>query len=176
MNPNILAKKFFSRLRHHITRPHLSTKQVAWTFAIGLAIQMNPIPFTQSFITLCLCFILKNIHKPLLILTNVINNPFTSIPISTIQLLVGKHILGDGWTINFEAIKWNEFRVPPLETLKSILIPYLTGSIALMLLSLPLGFFSMYYFSEYVRQRKNRRTETDTNVRSRDCTLVVNDK
>jgi len=144
----------FTKLRRLVARPNLSSKQVAWSFAIGLAIQMSPIPFTQALITICLCIVLKNVHKPLMLSANFINNPLTSLPITTLQIMVGNWLVGNGLRTNFEAIKWGEFNFSAILALKPLLVPYLIGSAALMIVALFLGYFSMLHYSEYMRQRK----------------------
>jgi uncharacterized protein (DUF2062 family) len=154
--------KAYSTLRRMATRPDLSSERVAWSFAIGFAISMNPIFLTQAAITVFLCLVLKNMHKPLLVLGSLICNPFTSLPINTFQLMFGNWMMGNGWTINFhdipwQAIRWKELSLSTLGAFKPLLAPYLLGSMVSLVIALLTGYFSMYYFSKYFRERKRKR-------------------
>lgn len=149
------------RLRDHILHPELSTEQVAWSFAIGLAIAMNPVLGTHTAMILVLCFSFRRLHRPLMLLACFVNNPWTLVPIATASAYLGNLLLGRGLSldlsnIHWKAIGWRSFSSweglqAVHRMVQPILAPYLLGGFALMVASVPLGYFGMRWLTRRLR-------------------------
>ncbi len=146
----------------HILHPELSPDQVAWSFALGLAIAWNPLLGTHTWLVLGLCLVFRKLHRPLMVAAMLINNPWTMVPIATVSAYAGSLLMGHGLNIDlggihWAAIGWRSFATREgfqamLAMLRPVLAPYLLGGGALTLLSLPAG----YYFMRWLTLRMRR--------------------
>lgn len=152
----------WQRLRNHILHPELSAEQVAWSFAIGLAIAWNPLLGTHTGLILILCFAFKRLHRPLMLLACFINNPWTLVPMATASAYLGNLLLGRGLTLDLTSVHWKEIGWRSFSSreglqamhqmLQPILAPYLLGGFALALVSLGAGFFAMRWLTLRLRR------------------------
>lgn len=160
MNP--VRPTLRQRLRDHILHPELSAEQVAWSFAIGLAIAWNPLLGTHTGMILALCFAFRRLHRPLMLLAAFINNPWTMVPIATASAYAGNLLLGRGLSLDLSQIQWKaigwrsfaskEGLLALHRMLEPILWPYLLGGFALALGSLVVGFFGMRWLTLRLRR------------------------
>lgn len=150
------------RMRDHILHPELSAEQVAWSFALGLAIAWNPLLGTHTAMILVLCFVFKRLHRPLLLLACFVNNPWTLVPMATVSAYLGNLLLGRGLSLDLSNIHWKEIGLRSFtsadgltalhQMVRPILVPYLLGGFVFMLVSVPLGYFGMRWLALRLRR------------------------
>src|SRR5690349_1105391 len=109
-----VPKGFRSRIRHFFLHPELEPEQVAWSFALGLAIAFNPLLGLHTVLILLFCFVFRRLHMPLMFMGAFVNNPWTMVPIATLQVIVGNLLRGRGLhhglgQIPWHAITWRNF-------------------------------------------------------------------
>ena len=161
--PKVQARpSLWKRLRDHILHPELSAEQVAWSFALGLAIAWNPLLGTHTAMILVLCFLFRRLHRPLLLLACFVNNPWTLVPMATVSAYLGNLLLGRGLSLDLSNIHWKEIGWRSFtssdglatvhQMVKPILVPYLLGGFIFMLLSVPLGYFGMRWLALRLRR------------------------
>lgn len=150
------------RMRDHILHPELSAEQVAWSFALGLAIAWNPLLGTHTAMILVLCFVFRRLHRPLLLLACFVNNPWTLVPMATVSAYLGNVLMGRGLNLDLSNIHWKEIGWRSFtsadglsalhQMVKPILVPYLLGGFVFMLVSVPLGYFGMRWLALRLRR------------------------
>ena len=84
----------WNRLKAHILHPELHPEQVAWSFALGLSIAWNPLLGLHTGMVFLFCVIFRRLHRPLMIMAMLINNPWTMVPIATASTWVGILVRG----------------------------------------------------------------------------------
>lgn len=141
------------RLKSHLLHPELTPEQVAWSFALGLAIAWNPLLGTHTGLVIFLCFAFRKLHRPLMLLAALVNNPWTMVPIASASALAGNLLLGRGLALDLSGIHWKEIGWRSFTSreglqalhrmLEPVLLPYLLGGFAIALASLALGWFAM---------------------------------
>ena len=144
-------KGFRAKLRHFFLHPELGPEQVAWSFALGLSIAFNPLLGLHTVFILLFCFIFRRLHMPLMFLGAFVNNPWTMVPIATLQVFIGNLLRGRGLRhglghIPWHAISWRNFvswsgMQELLELLRPVLHSYLLGGFLLCALALPVGYW-----------------------------------
>ena len=144
-------KGFRAKLRHFFLHPELEPEQVAWSFALGLAIAFNPLLGLHTVFILLFCFIFRRLHMPLMFLGAFVNNPWTMVPIATLQVIVGNLLRGRGFysglgNIPWHDITWRNFiswagMQDLIEMLRPVLNSYLIGGFLLCALALPIGYW-----------------------------------
>jgi uncharacterized protein (DUF2062 family) len=150
------------RFRDHILHPEFTPEQVAWSFALGFAIAWNPLIGTHTWMILILCFAIKRLHRPLMLLAAFINNPWTLVPMATLSAYLGNLLLGRGLTIDLSGIHWKEIGwrnftswtglVAMHRIVEPVLVPYLLGGFAFSLLALGGGYFAMRWLTQRLRK------------------------
>ncbi|WP_005034031.1 DUF2062 domain-containing protein [Holophaga foetida] len=152
----------WARLKSHILHPELSPNVVAWSFAIGFSIAWNPLLGLHTWMVILLCLIFRRLHRPLMFIAAFINNPWTMVPMATASVFLGNALLGRGWHVSLQGIRWHEigwrsfvtregFRAT-YQMIEPILAPYLLGGAVLSLLAIPVGYFVMRKFTERLRR------------------------
>jgi uncharacterized protein (DUF2062 family) len=152
---------FGDRFKRIILHPEMTPEQVALSFAIGFAVAWNPFVGLHTWLILLLCIIFRKLHRPLMLLTCYLNNPWTMLPIASVSSLVGNLLLGRGWHLNFHNVKWHTIGWRSFVTrhgfdgmchmLKPILVPYLLGGLVLCALALPVGYYLMLRIARRLR-------------------------
>jgi uncharacterized protein (DUF2062 family) len=155
-----------SRLKGYILLPELTPRRVAISFAIGFCVAWNPLLGLHTWVALLCCLLAKGLHRPLLLASTFINNPWTMIPIASASVIFGNWLLGQGWKIDLSGIAWKSIGISSFTSrqgfgemysmLKPILIPYLLGGLALSLLAFPLGYLFMLRLSKRLRGSNSR--------------------
>jgi uncharacterized protein len=153
---------FFQRMKGYILIPHISPRRVALSFAIGLSIAMSPLIGLQTWIALGCCYCAKSLHRPLLLATSLINNPWTFAPFASMNLILGNLMLGHSWAANLSKAAWDSIGFNSFTTkeglgqlaamMKPLLAPFLLGGFALSLLSIFFGYWLMLHFSRRARR------------------------
>lgn len=153
---------FRQRLRDHILHPELTPEQVAWSFAIGLAIAWNPLIGTHTWMILAICFAFRKLHRPLMLVAAFVNNPWTLVPMATLSAYLGNLLLGRGLALDLSGIRWREIGWRSFTSwegltalhrmVEPILAPYLLGGFALSAVSLVLGWFAMRWLTVRLRR------------------------
>lgn len=164
---------FLARMKAHIVHPELSARQVALSFGIGFSICWNPFLGTHTWLVLGLCFAFKRLHRPLVLATAFLNNPWTMVPIATFSAYFGNILLGRGLDLDFSGIHWNSIGIRSFLTregfqamsdmLRPILTPYLLGGIVLSALAVPAGYLLMLWITRRLRG-KHARTFQDEEI------------
>lgn len=162
MPPPPPKRSLRQRMLDHILHPELSPEQVAWSFAIGLAIAWNPLLGTHTWLVLGLCLLFRKLHRPLMIFAMLINNPWTMVPMATVSAYAGNVLLGRGLHIDLAGVAWSSIGWRSFATregfhsmlamLKPVLAPYLLGGAVLTLLALPAGYFFMRWLTLRLRK------------------------
>jgi uncharacterized protein (DUF2062 family) len=163
-------KGIWARMKAHILHPELTPEQVAWSFAIGLAMAWNPFLGTHTWIILAICFFARHLHRPLMLLACFVNNPWTLVPMATASTLLGNLVLGRGLTLDMRHVHWASIGSRSFSTregfhammsmLRPILTPYLLGGFLFALLSLPLGYWFMLRLTLWLRARHHHATSS----------------
>lgn len=151
-----------ANLKAHILHPELDENQVAWSFALGLSVAFNPLLGLHTVMVLLFCAIFRRMHRPLMLLTCFINNPWTMVPIATASAYFGSILRGRGMALNLKGVHWHEITWRSFVSwdgfhamvgmLNPILRSYLIGGTVLCLLSLPIGFFFMRFLTRRMRR------------------------
>jgi uncharacterized protein (DUF2062 family) len=149
----------FSALMLH---PDLTPEQVAASFGLGLMIAFNPVLGVHTGLALVLCLLFRKLHRPLLLATIMVNNPWTMVPIATLSAYAGNVLLGRGLDLDLSQIRWGEIGWHSFITLhglgemfrmmKPVLGPYLLGGFLLSILAFPAGYYTMLKLSKYIRK------------------------
>jgi uncharacterized protein (DUF2062 family) len=150
------------RMLDHILHPELSPEQVAWSFALGFCIAWNPLLGTHTWLVIGLCVAFRRLHRPLIVLAMLINNPWTMVPMATLSAYAGNLLMGHGLHIDMGGVVWNSIGWRSFATregfqammtmLRPVLIPYLLGGAALSLLALPSGYYFMRWLTLRLRK------------------------
>lgn len=151
-------RESFKRL---ILHPEMSPEQVALSFAIGFSTAWNPLIGLHTWLILLLCIVFRRLHRPLMLLSCYLNNPWTMLPMATVSGLVGNLLMGRGLHVDFSGVKWHTIGWRSFATregfdgmivmLKPILAPYLLGGAVLSLLALPVGYYGMLMLARRLR-------------------------
>jgi hypothetical protein len=157
-----LLNRFKTYFQHIILQPEITPEKTALSFSIGLAIAVSPFIGLHTCITILVCLIFNNLHRPLMLLACYLNNPWTMLPVASISVLVGNLLMGRGiqlnlGNINWHTIGWRSFVTKEgLKhmhlTLKPVLLPYLLGGFALSILALFLGYYVMLRIARHLRR------------------------
>ena len=163
-NPDAKKPSILSRFRQYILLPELTPRRVAWSFAIGCSIAWNPIIGTHTWVALALCFLVKGLHRPLLLTSTFLNNPWTMIPIASVSVFFGNWLLHGVWWVDLTDIAWKSIGLGSFTSrqgfaamyamLKPILGPYLLGGFSASLLVLPIAYWSMLLLSRKLRKNQ----------------------
>jgi len=162
--PQAPARKpgFLGSIKLHILHPEKTASDVAWSFALGFSVAMNPLLGLHTGLVILLCLVFRRLHRPLILAAAFINNPWTMVPIATASAYLGNIILGRGWHLDLSGITWHALGWRSFATrdgfdimfqmLKPILAPYLLGGAVLSVLALPLGYFGMLKIARKLRR------------------------
>ncbi len=156
-------KGIWPKLRMHILHPELSSEQVAWSFALGLTIAFNPLLGLHTGLIIAFCLIFKRMHRPLIVAGALVNNPWTMVPIATLEAYFGNILLGRGLDLDLSVVHWHEIGWRSFLTwdgfqamaamIRPILRSYLMGGTVLCLLALPAGYYTMLFLAKRLRAR-----------------------
>ena len=152
----------WNRLKAHILHPELNPEQVAWSFALGLSIAWNPLLGLHTGMVFLFCVIFRRLHRPLMIMAMLINNPWTMVPIATASTWVGNLVRGRFSSANLASVQWHEIGWRSFLTwdgfeamttmLRPILKSYLLGGFICTVLALPIGYFFMLWLAKRLRR------------------------
>jgi len=149
----------------------MTPERVALSFAIGLAVAFSPFIGLHTIITMMICVVFHNLHRPLMLFACCLNNPWTMLPVASVSVLVGNLLMGNGMCLNIDGIDWHtigwhsfvtqESLNGMYQTLKPVLVPYLLGGFVLSALALLLGYCTMLKTARRLRKlnEKNRITQ-----------------
>jgi len=163
-DPAVPAKKcgFWQTFKNHIIHPEKTPGEVALSFAIGLSIAWNPMIGLHTVLVIVICMLSKRLHRPLILATIFVNNPWTLVPMATASAYVGNILLGRGLNLDLKSIAWHSLgwrsfvtragAAHLMKTLEPILAPYFLGGAILSLLALGLGYVGMRWIA--VRMRR----------------------
>ena len=153
---------FWVKLKALILHPETTPEQTAMSFGLGLAITVNPLLGLHTLMALGLCVAFRRIHRPLLLASVMINNPWTIVPIATLSAYLGNLLLGRGLDLDLSRIRWDSIGwrsfvtrdglEETLHMLKPILGPYLLGGFLLSAVAFPVGYFAMLKLSKRLRR------------------------
>ncbi|GLH72573.1 hypothetical protein GETHLI_10750 [Geothrix limicola] len=156
------AKGLWNGLKAHILHPELSPEQVAWSFALGLSIAWNPLLGLHTAMVFLFCVIFRRLHRPLMIMAMLVNNPWTTVPIATATTWVGNLVRGHFTHGNLARVQWHEIGWRSFLTwsgfeamttmLRPILKSYLIGGVICTVLALPVGYFFMLWLAKRLRR------------------------
>lgn len=154
--------RLWIKLKNQILHPDLTPERIAMSFALGLTIAFNPLLGLHTGIALTLCLVFRRLHRPLLLASVMINNPWTMVPIATISAYVGNILLGHGLALDLSQIRWHDIGWHSFATrhglgalfhmLQPILAPYLLGGFLLSALAFPVGYFVMFKLARHIRR------------------------
>ena len=152
----------WGRLKAHILHPELSPEQVAWSFALGLSIAWNPLLGLHTALMFAFCLIFRRLHRPLLIMAMLVNNPWTLVPMATASVWIGNLVRGRFDSGNLARIEWHQIGWRSFVTwsgfeamttmLRPVLKSYLIGGTLCTLLALPVGYFFMLWLARRLRR------------------------
>lgn len=152
----------YSKLKLHILHPDLSPENIAWSFAIGLAVAFNPLLGLHTVLILLFCALFRGLHRPLLFIAAFVNNPWTMVPIATASAYLGNFIRGRGMNLDLSTIHWHEIGWRSFitwhgfeamhEMLRPVLKSYLYGGMFLSLLAIPAGYWAMLLLARRMRR------------------------
>jgi uncharacterized protein (DUF2062 family) len=155
-------KGLWNRLKAHILHPELSPEQVAWSFCLGFSIAWNPLLGLHTGMVFLFCVLFRRLHRPLMIMAMLINNPWTMVPIATASTWVGNFVRGRFHHGNLGHVHWHEIGWRSFLTwdgfeamttmLRPILKSYLIGGTICTLAALPIGYFAMLWFARRLRR------------------------
>jgi uncharacterized protein (DUF2062 family) len=159
---SLKTSRLWAKLKNQILHPDTTPEQLAMTFGLGLSIAFNPLLGLHTALAITLCLIFRRLHRPLLLATVMINNPWTMVPIATISAYVGNILRGRGLKldlsgIHWETIGWSSFATRQgLREMFHMLQPihkrYLMGGFLLSALAFPVGYFAMLKLSKHLRK------------------------
>ncbi|HET6330656.1 MAG TPA: DUF2062 domain-containing protein [Holophagaceae bacterium] len=151
--PPAPPKGFLGRLKHFVLHPELAPEQIAWSFALGLSVAFNPLVGLHTVLVLAFCFAFRRLHMPLMFLGAFINNPWTMVPIATLEVIAGNLLRGHGLHHGLGKIPWHEITWRNFvswagmqelaEMLRPVLHSYLLGGFIFCLLAIPAGYWAM---------------------------------
>lgn len=154
----------WARAKRYMADPDLEPHHLGWSFALGLAIAMNPLLGLHTGLVVASCALFRKLHRPLTLLGAFINNPWTMVPIATVSTLLGNILLGRGLGIDLSGVDWSSIGWHSFSTregfhlmaemLRPILVPYLLGGFVLSLLAVPVGYFLMLRLAHHLRGPK----------------------
>lgn len=157
-----LPRGISARLKQHILHPDLSPEAIAWSFAIGLGVALNPLLGLHTAMVLLFCALFRGLHRPLMLIAAFINNPWTMVPIATASAYLGNFIRGRGMNLDLSAIHWHEIGWRSFiswhgfeamhEMLRPVLKSYLYGGLTLSLLAIPAGYWIMLLLARRMRR------------------------
>jgi uncharacterized protein (DUF2062 family) len=108
------------------------------------------------------CLIFRRLHRPLMIMAMLINNPWTTVPIASASTWVGNLVRGRFNAENLAKVHWHEIGWRSFLTwsgfeamttmLRPILKSYLLGGLICSLLALPIGYFFMLWLAKRLRR------------------------
>lgn len=146
-----LPKGFVGKLKHFVLHPELSPEQIAWSFALGLSVAFNPLMGLHTVLVLLFCFVFRRLHMPLMFLGAFINNPWTLVPIASLEVILGNLLRGHGLHHGLAHIPWHEITWRNFaswtgmqelaDMLRPVLHSYLLGGFILCILALPIGYW-----------------------------------
>ena len=152
----------WNRFKAHILHPELSPEQLAWSFCLGLSVAWNPLLGLHTGMVFLFCLIFRRLHRPLMIMAMLINNPWTVVPIATASTWVGNAVRGRFTSANLAKVHWHEIGWRSFLTwdgfeamthmLRPILKSYLLGGTICTLLALPVGYFFMLWLAKRLRR------------------------
>jgi uncharacterized protein (DUF2062 family) len=135
---------------------------LAWSFCLGLSIAWNPLLGLHTGMALLFCVIFRKLHRPLLLMAMLINNPWTTVPIATASTWVGSLMRGRLAAGNLAKVHWHEIGWRSFLTwkgfeamtsmLRPVLKSYLLGGTLCTLLALPIGYFFMLWLTMRLRR------------------------
>ncbi|HJW08193.1 MAG TPA: DUF2062 domain-containing protein [Holophagaceae bacterium] len=156
-------KGMWPKLRMHILHPELTSEQVAWSFALGLTIAFNPLLGLHTALIITFCLLFKRLHRPLIVAGGLVNNPWTTVPIASLEAYVGNILRGRGLDLDLSVVRWHEIGWRSFLTwdgfqsmvlmVRPILHSYLLGGTVLCLASLPAGYYLMLWLTRHLRNR-----------------------
>lgn len=162
MDPPAPRKGIWNNLRAHILHPELSPERVAWSFALGLSIAWNPLLGLHTAMVFLFCVIFRRLHRPVMIMAMLVNNPWTTVPIATASTWVGNLVRGHFISGNLAKVHWHEIGWRSFVTLRGfeamtimlrpVLKSYLIGGTICTLLALPIGYFFMLWLTKRLRR------------------------
>lgn len=176
-NEKEIKRSLWTRMKAHLIHPELTPKQVAWSFAIGLHICFSPFLGLHTVLVVGLCFAFKTLHRPLVFMAALLNNPWTMVPIATLSAYAGNLLMGRGLTIDLSGVDWTRIGFSSFATqagfeamvamLRPILVPYLLGGIVLSLLAVPFGYVLALKLTRRLRKiRLARASQNDLELES----------
>jgi uncharacterized protein (DUF2062 family) len=152
----------WNRFKAHILHPELSPEQLAWSFCLGFSIAWNPLLGLHTGMALLFCVIFRKLHRPLLIMAMLINNPWTMVPIATASAWLGSLLRGHLGTGHLAQVQWHQIGWRSFLTwdgfeamttmLRPVLKSYLLGGTICTLLALPIGYFFMLWLTHRLRR------------------------
>ena len=150
------------KLKKQILHPDVTPEQIATSFGLGLSIAFNPLLGLHTIMVLGLCLVFRKLHRPLILASAMINNPWTMVPIATAHAYAGNLLLGRGLELDLSRIRWEGLGWSSFVTrqgledmfhmLEPILAPYLLGGFLLSILAFPVGYFAMLRLSKRLRR------------------------
>ena len=156
------SRGLWGRLKGHILHPELSPEQVAWSFALGFSIAWNPLLGLHSAMVFLFCVIFRRLHRPLMIMAMLVNNPWTVVPMATLSTWLGNLLRGRSSGANLMRVEWHQIGWRSFLTwdgfdamttmLRPVLKSYLLGGTLLTLLALPVGYFFMLWLAQRLRR------------------------
>ena len=160
--PTYSLRGLWGRLKGHILHPELSPEQVAWSFALGFSIAWNPLLGLHSAMVFLFCVIFRRLHRPLMIMAMLVNNPWTVVPMATLSTWLGNLLRGRTGGANLIRVEWHQIGWRSFLTwdgfdamttmLRPVLKSYLLGGTLLTLLALPVGYFFMLWLAQRLRR------------------------
>lgn len=162
MRARLKNSRTWARLKGVILHPDLTPEQVAASFGLGLMVAFNPLLGLHTGLALALCFLFRKLHRPLLLASMMVNNPWTMVPIATLSAYAGNILMGRGLDLDLSRIRWDGIGWSSFATrhglgelfhmMKPILAPYLLGGFLLSALAFPVGYYAMLKLSKHVRK------------------------
>lgn len=156
------ARGLSGKFKRHILHPDLSPENIAWSFALGLAVALNPLLGLHTALVLLFCALFRGLHRPLMFIAAFINNPWTMVPIATASVYLGNFMRGRGMNLDLSTIHWREIGWRSFVTwhgfeamhdmLRPVLKSYLYGGMLLSLLSIPVGYWAMLWLARRMRR------------------------
>jgi len=155
-------KGIWNRLKAHILHPELSPEQLAWSFCLGFSVAWNPLLGLHTGMVFLFCLIFRRLHRHLMIIAMLINNPWTMFPIATASVWVGRVVRGTTHNQHLAEVQWHEIGWRSFLTwdgfeamttmLRPVLKSYLIGGTLCTLLALPIGYFFMLWLAKRLRR------------------------
>ena len=135
---------------------------MAWSFALGFSIAWNPLLGLHSAMVFLFCVIFRRLHRPLMIMAMLVNNPWTVVPMATLSTWLGNLLRGRSSGANLMRVEWHQIGWRSFLTwdgfdamttmLRPVLKSYLLGGTLLALLALPVGYFFMLWLAQRLRR------------------------